>query len=162
MRVESPRLACYAMSVMPPAAPGRRAFESWGPLAAALAWQLLGGGLDAAPWELPTAGVFLHGGRVGAGGAVVCFMAWRHFGAGPHFAVGRLLGLLIRPRRILAESSGCTAVICQRSRYTCSGWLQHYASTPWPAVFGQGWTGPADPHHRLTRAPVRATMLVLA
>lgn len=84
------------MSVLPPAAPGLRAFERWGPLAAALAWRLLGGGLAAAPWELPTAAVYLHdGGRVGAGGAVVCFIAWRHFGAGPHFAVARLRDLLI-------------------------------------------------------------------
>ncbi|XP_077528456.1 uncharacterized protein LOC144140817 [Haemaphysalis longicornis] len=97
---------------------------------------LLGGGLDAAPWELPTAGVFLHGGRVGAGSAVVCVIAWRHFDAGPHFALARLLDLLILPRCVRADNSSCMDVIYKRSRYTCSGWLQHYASRRRPAVFG--------------------------
>ncbi|KAH9361650.1 hypothetical protein HPB48_005197 [Haemaphysalis longicornis] len=67
----------------------------------------------------------LHdGGRVGTDGAVLCCLGWRLFGSGPHFAGGRLLGLLIRPRHIRAESSGCTDVICQRRRCTCLGWLQ--------------------------------------
>ncbi|KAH9364660.1 hypothetical protein HPB48_022472 [Haemaphysalis longicornis] len=133
------KLACYAMSVLLPAAPGLRAFESWRPLAALLAGQLLGGGLAAAPWELPQLlstsmmeGVWVR--------TALCCAALDGvtLGGGPQFAVGSLLGLLIRPRHIRAESSGCTVVICQRSRYTCSWWPQPYPSRPWPAVFGQG------------------------